>query len=326
MSRRWLGRSRRCERGAVTLTTPPRQVRAIGAFALVTLIWGSTWLVIKDQVGVLPPAWAVTCRFALAAAGMFALALARRESLTLPPRTLAFATLLGLCQFFGNFQLVYRAEQHITSGLVAVIFALLLVPNTLLGRIFVGTRVSGRFLAGSAVAIAGIALLMLHEYRAGPAGGAAVMTGIALTGMAVLCASTANVMQATQIARRTSTVVLIAWAMAAGALADFAFAWVTAGPPTFDLGTRQLLGVAYLAIMGSVVTFPLYFALIRDWGPGPAAYSSVLIPVVAMGLSTLFEGYRWSALAEAGAALAMVGLVIALSPERQARRPSRKVG
>jgi drug/metabolite transporter (DMT)-like permease len=76
--------------------------------------------------------------------------------------------------------------------------------------------------------------------------------------------------------------------------------------------------VAYLAIIGSVVTFPLYFALIRDIGPGRAAYNGVLVPVVAMGLSTLFEGYRWTLLAGAGAALAMAGLVVAL----RARNPS----
>lgn len=294
----------------------PPTPRAIGVFVLVTLIWGSTWLVIKDQIGAIPGPWAVTYRFALAALGMFALAAVRRERLALPLPALGFAAALGLFQFFGNFQLVYRAEGYITSGLVAVIFALLIVPNTLLGRLFVGTRVSGRFLAGSAVAIAGIALLMLHEYRAGPAGGQAVLIGFALTGLAVLSASCSNVMQASALARRTSSVVLIAWAMVFGALADAVFAGLTAGPPPFDLGMRPLLGVAYLAILGSVVTFPLYFALIRDWGPGPAAYSSVLIPVVAMGLSTLFEGYEWSLLAGAGAALALAGMIIALSPRK----------
>lgn len=321
MSRRWRKRSPHCDRRVVSAAAAPGP-RAVGAFVLVTLIWGSTWLVIKDQVGAIPPSWAVTYRFAVAAAGMFALALIRGVRLVLPGRTFGFAGILGVFQFFANFQMVYRAETYITSGLVAVIFALLLVPNALFGRLFAGTPVSRRFLAGSAVAIGGIALLMVHEYRAAPVGGAAVLTGIGLTGCAVLSASVANVMQTTRIARQTSTVVLIAWAMVAGTLADGLLAWSLNGPPPLDLGTRQWLGVTYLALIGSAVTFPLYFALIRDLGPGPAAYTSVLIPVVAMTLSTLFEGYRWSSFAAGGAVLAMAGLIIALSPARQARRPS----
>lgn len=289
------------------------QARAIAAFVLVTLIWGSTWLVIKDQISAVPASWAVTWRFAMAAAGMFLLAAVRRERLVLSREGMLLALPLGLFQFFANFQLVYRAEQHITSGLVAVLFALLLVPNALLARIFVGARVNARFLAGSAVALAGIALLLLHEYRAAPTGAGEVLTGIGFTVCALLCASSANVMQATALARRQSVVVLIAWAMLAGAVADGLFALAVAGPPVIDTSARQLAGLAYLAIVGSVFTFPLYFALIRDWGPGKAAYNGVAVPVVAMTLSTLFEGYRWSALAGGGAVLAMTGLLIALS-------------
>ncbi len=289
------------------------QARAIAAFILITLIWGSTWLVIKDQISAVPPAWAVTWRFALAALGMFALALVRRERLLLSREGMLLAAPMGLFQFFANFQFVYQAEHFITSGLVAVLFALLMVPNALLARVFVKAEVSGRFIAGSAVALVGIALLLLHEYRAAPAGGAAVLTGIVLTCGAILSASIANVMQATERARRQSVVVLIGWAMVFGTIADAVFAWVVAGPPVFDASPRQLAGLAYLAIVGSVVTFPLYFALIRDWGPGKAAYNSVAVPVVAMALSTVFEGYQWTLLAAGGAVLAMIGLLIALS-------------
>ena len=289
------------------------QARAIAAFILITLIWGSTWLVIKDQISAVPSAWAVTWRFALAALGMFLLAAVRRERLLLSREGMLLALPMGLFQFFANFQFVYQAEHFITSGLVAVLFALLMVPNALLARVFVKAEVSGRFIAGSAVALLGIALLLLHEYRAAPAGGAAVLTGIGLTCGAILSASIANVMQATERARRQSVVVLIGWAMVFGTIADALYAWATAGPPVFDASGRQLAGLAYLAIIGSVVTFPLYFALIRDWGPGKAAYNSVAVPVVAMALSTLFEGYQWTLLAAGGAVLAMIGLLIALS-------------
>ena len=97
--------------------------RGIIAFAVTTLVWGSTWLVIKGQLSSVPPAWSVTWRFALACAGMFTLAAVRRERLLLDRRGLLLAAVVGFFQFFANFQLVYQAERHITSGLVAVFFA-----------------------------------------------------------------------------------------------------------------------------------------------------------------------------------------------------------
>jgi drug/metabolite transporter (DMT)-like permease len=170
----------------------------------------------------------------------------------------------------------------------------------------------GRFLAGSAVALAGIAMLLVHEYRVAPPT-ASVVLGVALTCGGLLSASTANVLQATPAARRIAVVPLIAWAMIWGTGADVAVSWILYGPPVFDPRPAYLGGMVYLALAGSVVTFPVYFWLIREMGAGRAAYNGVLVPVIAMGLSTVFEGYRWSVLAAAGAVLALAGLLIALS-------------
>ena len=304
--------------GAASLLAP----RILIPFLAVALIWGSTWLVIKDQVSEVPPSWTVTWRFLLASLGMVALALVRGESLRLSPRAMLFAVMIGLAQFCANFQLVYRAELSLTSGLVAVVFALLVVPNALGSWLFLGQRVSARFIAGSAVAFAGIALLMLHEYRLGLAAGdiarSGVGAGFVFTALAILSASTANVLQAAPTARAQQIVPLIAWAMIFGTLADVTLALAIDGAPRFDPSPRYVGGIVYLALIGSVVTFPLYFQLIRDLGPGRAAYNGVVVPVIAMALSTLFEGYRWSLLAGAGAALALAGLVLAL----KARSPS----
>ncbi len=290
--------------------------RNIAAFILVALIWGSTWLVIKDQISAVPVGWTVTWRFALATLGMFALALFRREALGLARPAMLLAAVTGVFQFAVNFQLVYRSEHYLTSGIVAVFFALLLVPNAVFARVFVGTPITARFVAGSSVALAGIAVLFVHEYRIAAAG-AQVLTGIVLVSGAVLSASASNVLLATDLARRQAIVPFIAWSMLWGSLANAAFAWVATGAPVLDPRPAYLAGIAYLAIIGSVVTFPLYTGLIRDWGPGRAAYNGVAVPVVAMGLSTLFEGYRWSPLAIAGAMLAMAGLLIALSGRRR---------
>jgi drug/metabolite transporter (DMT)-like permease len=287
------------------------EARNIAAFAVLALVWGSTWLVIKDQISAVPVGWTVTWRFAVATVGMFALALVRRESIRLTRPALLLAAVTGLFQFAGNFQLVYRSEHYLTSGIVAVFFALLLVPNALFARVFVGAPINRRFLAGSLVALAGIALLFLHEYRIAPAG-PGVLTGIVLVSFALLSASVSNVLLATDLARRQTMVPFIAWSMLFGTMANAAFAGVTSGPPMLDPRPAYLWGIAYLGIIGSVLTFPLYTMLIRDWGPGKAAYNGVVVPVIAMGLSTLFEGYRWSTLAVGGATLAMTGLLIAL--------------
>ena len=291
------------------------RLRSAAAFALVALIWGSTWLVIKHQVAAAPAGWTITWRFAMACPCMFLLAWWRGDPLRLPAGGARLAVLVGVMQFCGNFQFVYRAEQHLTSGLVAVLYALLMVPNALLSRALLGVRLHPRFLLGSLVAMAGIALLLLHEYRLAPPI-SEVPLGLALALAGLLCASTANVLQATEASRAQPLVPLIAWAMLAGTVADATLAFATSGAPAFSSSAAFWAGVAYLALAGSVVTFPLYFALIRSMGAGRAAYNGVAVPVIAMALSTLFESYRWSLLAGSGAALALAGLLIALSSRK----------
>lgn len=294
----------------VTLTP-----RSIAAFIFLALVWGSTWLVIKDQISEVPSAWSVVWRFILAATAMAAFALLRGERMRLTGREMAVAIAMGLFQFSLNFQLIYQSEHYLTSGLVAVVFALMIVPNAILARLVLGAALTRRFLAGSAIALAGIALLMLHEYRIAPPN-SGVTTGVLLVTGAILSVSVGNLLQATQTARGVPVVSLMAWGMIWGVVASGAYAAVSVGAPVLDPRPAYLAGIAYLGLVGSALTFPLYSQLIRDWGPGPAAYNGVAVPVVAMILSTLFEGYQWSLLAGGGAVLAMAGLLVALSGRR----------
>jgi drug/metabolite transporter (DMT)-like permease len=297
------------QEGAAASILDPRNLLP---FIIVCLIWGSTWLVIRDQVSAVPASWSVAYRFAIAALAMFLLAWARRVTLWIGWPGILFAAILGLMQFVLNFNLVYRAEMFLTSGLVAVLYALLLVPNSLLGWLFHGQRVNRTFMAGSAVAICGLALLFLHEYRVSVIDPVQVVIGIAFGVGGTLSASVANVMQGSRIAHRLPMLSVLAWAMLIGSLLDAGFAWIAYGAPTVDPRAGYAAGILYLAIAGSVVTFPLYYSLIQRIGAARAAYTSVLIPIIAMLLSTLFEGYRWSLLAAVGAALSLVGMVIAM--------------
>ena len=293
-----------------------RDPKILAAFALIILIWGSTWIVIKDQLGTVPPTWSVTYRFVIACAAMFAYARWTGASLAMSWRSHALVAAFGFPQFFLNFNLVYFAELHVTSGIVAVVFALLMVPNSALAWLFLKHRLTPRFLIGSAIACAGVALLFVQEVRASPVSPAAAVTGIGLALLAVLSASAANILQASRRMSGRPIAVNLAWGMFYGVIANAAFALALYGPPVAEPRFGYWAGLVYLGLFASAAAFTLYFAIIRAVGPGKAAYSSLVVPVLAMAISTGVEGYRWSTLAIAGGALALAGMIIALRAER----------
>ena len=284
-------------------------------FMLTGTIWGSTWFVITGQISDVPAAWGVFYRFMLATPALFLLAMTMGNRLKLNRAEHLLALGVGIAQFSGNFLFVYHAEQHITSGIVAVMFALLMVPNAIFARVFIGEKVQCGFIDGSLVAIAGVALLLVHEWNAAPLGGD-VGLGIVLAVGGMLAASIANVVQANPTGRGVPMVSLLAWAMLYGTLFDLGYALLTAGPPQVPGAWQFWAGTAYLAIIGSVVTFPLHYNLVREIGAGKTAYNGIVTVCVAMLLSTLFEGFRWDALSASGMALALTGMGLALRARR----------
>ena len=285
-------------------------------FAIFTLIWGSTWIVIVDQLGTVPPQWSVAYRFVIAALAMSALAAWKDARLTLPKEGLLAAAFIGFAQFCVNFNAVYLAERHITSGVVATFFSLIVIPSTLLAWAFLGQRPTSRFLWSSLVAVAGVALLFTHELRQSAGDSEELFAGLAFTLVGMLGAAAASVFQARPKVRLFPLFTLLAWSMIFGAAINLIFAMAVAGAPTIEYRSGYWLGVIYLALAASVLTFTLYYPVVRKIGPGKAAYSSVLIPIIAMGFSTWLEGYRWTALAAAGALLALGGMAGALSRPR----------
>ncbi|MGN3974765.1 DMT family transporter [Tsuneonella sp. SYSU-LHT278] len=307
------------------MTAPPPHAllrpRIALPFLLTALIWGSTWYVIRGQIAEVHPQWAVAYRFALAAPAMFALAVLMRKRLAMPRRAHALALTMGLFQFCANFTFVYASEAHLTSGIVALIIGLMFVSNAALARVLLGQPVSRRFVIGSAIALGGIVLLLLNEARTAPLeGNVALGAGLALAGM--ISASLANVLQAGPAGRDVPLVSLLAWAILYGVGIDIALALALVGPPQMPASGWFWAGTAWLALVGTVVTFPLYYQLVRELGAGRAAYNGVLVIVIAMAISTVLEGYRWSALAIAGALLATLGMLVALRARQVAVAPT----
>jgi drug/metabolite transporter (DMT)-like permease len=143
-----------------------------------------------------------------------------------------------------------------------------------------------------------------------------VTVGIGLTVIGMLAASSANIIQARERVRQHPLSPLLAWSMLTGALIDSAIAWSVAGPPVFEARAGYWFGLLYLALFASALAFSLYFPVVRRIGPAKAAYSSALVPIIAMTFSTFIEGFRWTPLTIAGALLALGGMIGALGRSR----------
>jgi len=286
-------------------------VNAPALFAICTAIWGSTWLAITFQLGVVPPGVSVVYRFALASVLLGALCMATKRSLAFPLRTHAWLAAWGATMFGLNYVAIYHAEAHVSSGLVAVVFATIVFMSAFGMRLFFGTPLTVRMLVAATLGVGGVALLFLPELESVRSGGqAAVGIAYALAGTAL--ATGGNLIAVRNHARELPVFPTTAWGMLYGALVAALVAIAQGVPWIFDATTAYVASLLYLAVFGSIVAFGAYLTLLKMVGAGPASYLAVSTPVIAMLLTTLFEGYRWSWPAVLGVALAVSGIVLAL--------------
>jgi len=303
-------------------TTPPGRPGASSLllFAIPTFIWGTTWLVIKFQLGVVEPEVSVAWRFALASALLLGWCGLRGTTLRHGLREhLGFAA-LGSMLFGLNYVLVYRAEATLTSGLVAVLFAFMVFWNLLGARLFYGTPAPAAVLVGAVLGVSGVGLLFWPEVSS-LRGDTGLLTGVAYTVAGTLVASGGNLFSQRVFGRGVAVVPGTAFAMGYAALLVMGWCAVRGVPFAFDARAPYVLSLLYLAVFGSVVAFVSYLTLLQRIGAGRAGYSTAVIPVVAMLASTLFERYRWTVPAVAGMVLVLAGTVLVLrAKERVAAR------
>ena len=275
------------------------------------LIWGSTWYAIKMQLGVVEPLVSVGYRFALAAIVLMAWCLARRMPLKFDRRAHLGMALLGLFLFSSNYAVFYYATEHVTTGLVAVVFSTIVIMNIAGGAVFLSTRVTVLMLLGAATGIAGIALVFLPDISRFSG------HGIAMCVVGTALASVGNLVSAHNQRRGIPVVQANAWGMTYGAFFLLAAALFTDMPFAFEATAAYVGSLVYLAVFGSVIAFGCYLTLIGREGPGRAAYATVLFPLVALVISTVLEDYRFSATSLVGVALVLAGNYLITRPERR---------
>jgi drug/metabolite transporter (DMT)-like permease len=303
------------QQSASANTVASSEGRDLFAIVFCTLAWGTTWFAITFQLGVVDPVVSVTYRFALSAAMLFAWCALRRESFALTRAQHLAALGVGLFTFAINYPLVYWAEERVTSAVVAVMFASLAFLNLIGFRIAFGQRPPLLAWAAATLGIAGVALLSWEEI-AGANFGMRATIGIGLTMIAVTCSVVGNIFARRGEMVSTPLMASTGWAMAYGSGVLAIVALISGKAWTFEPTLEYTLSLFYLAAIGSVIAFVLYYGLARRRGYATASYISALAPPVAMLVSTVFENKVWGLLALGGVVFVLCGQFLLLRVRR----------
>jgi drug/metabolite transporter (DMT)-like permease len=281
-------------------------------YLITVLIWGSTWLAIKFQLGVVAPELSIAYRFGLAASILIIFSLVRRLPLRFDIKSHGFFVLQGLLLFSLNYVLVYLAEGYLTSGLVAIIFSLIIIFNVIFGAIFLGNPIRTRVMIGAVFGLAGLAFVFWPELSSFSLSSLQIL-GLIMAFIATISASLGNVVSARNQRHDLPVIQTNAYGMLYGALFMLILAFFRGAQLEFDTSPGYIVSLIYLAVFGSVIAFGSYLTLLGRIGLDRAAYVTVLFPVIALLLSTIFEDLQWGVPQLLGVVLILLGNAVVLT-------------
>ena len=295
-------------------------MRDILLYLVAVLIWGTTWFAITFQLGVVATEWSLVYRFALATVLLFAICLVTRRKLKFPRRAHLVFLGLGAFLFSSNYYFSYLGVAYITSGLVAVVFSTLPLMNIFNGRVFLKRRLEPAIVVASLVGIGGIALMFWPELGAGASNDKALL-GMVIVLIATYLASLGNTIAGGRSASKLPVLSMSAWGMLYGTGFLTAASLLNGNPVAFEITKPYIFSLVYLSLFGTVIAFTSYLELIKRIGAERAGYISVAFPVVALAISTFFEGYQWSIPAALGVMLVLGGNVYILRTRQKKVEP-----
>jgi len=278
------------------------------------LIWGSSWFAITFQLGVVDPTVSVFYRFFFAGLLVLAYCAITGRRLRFSVFEHAFIALQGLCLFCVNYILIYWATSHISSGLVAVIFSTLVIMNIFNGAIFLKRPIRSVVMLGAVLGLLGITLVFWQELQIAQQSLTSdeVWTALLLVLLATFSASIGNilsarnqehnlpVLQTNGFGTLYGSMIMMLYSLSTGA--DFFVPW--------DL--QYTLSMVFLTVFGTIIAFGAYLSLVGQIGADKAAYAMVLFPLVALAISTVFEGFVWTPVALFGVALILIGNAVVI--------------
>lgn len=281
-------------------------------YALLCLIWGSTWLAIKIGLVGVPPFLAAGLRFVLSAVLVGLVLAAKREPIRLTRDDKVCVVSLGLLVFWFDYAAVYWAETRISSGLTAILFSTMPLITALLSRFWTGSEtLTRRKVIGILVGVMGTSLLFWpHEHL-----GTAPALGMLAALGGSLCAAI-NLVTMKRHGRHGDPFVLNLLGMGLGAVCLLVTSALTEQWSSVVWSRSNVLAIVYLSVFGSVVAFSAYYHLIKALDATIVSLSTLVIPIVALALGRAFLHETVTPVAVAGIATILAGVAVAIVPDR----------
>jgi drug/metabolite transporter (DMT)-like permease len=288
---------------------------------LLCLIWGSTWLFIKLGLSDLPPFTFAGIRFVIAALIIFSLIALRRVHLPTRGRDIAFLAITGVLSFSLNYGLVFWGEQYITSGLAALLQSTLPAFGLIIAHLYLpGERMTLAKIAGVLLGIIGVGVIFSNQLQVS---GPRALWGSAALVLSAFCAAYANVLVKAR-GSNLDPAVLAGGQMFFGLIPLLIFGISFEGNPFhFHWTGMAVVALVYLAIVGSVVAFLLYYWLVQHMDVTKTMLIALVTPVTAviLGMIVLNEHLDWRTLGGGAMIISGIGLIIL----RRSKKPDAKI-
>ncbi|MDY0362679.1 MAG: EamA family transporter [Desulforegulaceae bacterium] len=292
-------------------------------YVMTVLIWGSTWIAIKFQIDSTDPMVSIAHRFILASAILIFWCKLFKLNLKFNKSEYLFIALQGAVLFGINYVFIYTSELYLASGLTAVLFSTILIMNVIIGYFFLGTPIDKKIIIGAFLGMAGIVLVFRPEISSFSADKNGIF-GIIMALTGTFLGSIGNILSARNQTNNLPVIQTNALGMGFGGILMLVFSVVLKKDISLVLTPSYLGALSYLAVFGSIAGFGFYLSLVGSIGPGRAAYSTLVFPLVALFISTIFEGYVWTFSSILGMLLILFGNLIIIK-RKQTKIPKKPV-
>jgi len=281
-------------------------------FTATLFCWSPTWYLIKFQLGYVDPLVSVFYRFVSASLIIFVYLIIKRKSLKFSFNHHIWFLFFGTCLYSVNYVFFYTSNTYLVSAFPAIVFSTVVIMNILGEWFYFKKKPTTNTLIGATIGMIGIIIIFNEEiFNFSLNNGTHIGLFLALLG--TFCASTGNMVHQRNLNNNFPLIQTIAFAMLYGSLITLLITQLNNTELLFEFTFRYIASLAYLSVFGSIFAFIFYLKLLEKVGPGRAGYVGVVMPVIALLISTIFENLKWQIDLIIGLPILLVGAVLVIN-------------